>query len=334
MNSNEVNLDEIISNAKKLIAECRNSLYVEGIDTVADIVNMFVNSYGATIPAHTADELHTLIQEAKNTVHDVYVATVETIKEKQCWELIPNVMEMHGFDNGQLKWDILDETSDGSWIRKAFFELYNMIPLDRLYYTTLRVYMADGFNFPYEPIVALAELRPDNYLEHFPEEYKEAEEITIYRASTTLPEEIDRVSHEFSWTTDPYIAMCYYRARTEFNRIPCTIYRARISKSDILAYVSPSSECEVIQYDSVYDVQPISPDILDSIRRLSKTFSHARNEEHGNNPHSGMNLCNELDQYFGHRTPTFNEQMADLAEATRELRNMDKMAARPLWARV
>ena len=99
MNSNEVNLDEIISNAKKLIAECRNSLYVEGIDTVADIVNMFVNSYGATIPAHTADELHTLIQEAKNTVHDVYVATVETIKEKQCWELIPNVMEMQFFSS-------------------------------------------------------------------------------------------------------------------------------------------------------------------------------------------------------------------------------------------
>lgn len=333
MNSNEVKLDEIINSAKEIITECQNSLCVKGIDTVVDTLNMLVNSYGENVPAHKVDELHALIHRAKNTIYDVYTSAVETIKEKQCWELIPDVMEMHGFDDGQLKLTIPGESSDGNWTRKAFFELYDMIPLDRLYRTTLRVYMADGFNFPYEPIVALTELRPDSYLEHFPEEYKEEEEITIYRASTTLPEEIDRVSHEYSWTIDPNIAMCYYRTRTEGNRMACTIYSARILKNDIIAYVSPDSECEVIQYDSVYDVKPISPDVLDSIRRLSSAILHTETKKQGNNPHSGINLCNKLDQYFGRRTSTFVEQMADLAKATRELRHMDEIAARPLWLR-
>lgn len=83
-----------------------------------------------------------------------------------------------------------------------------------------------------------------------PEEYREMEELTVYRAGE---EPIDEAPRRISWTLDESVArffMYEYRARHANH-----LYRARIKTNDVIAYADERNEREIIQHMSVYDVE-------------------------------------------------------------------------------
>ena len=83
-----------------------------------------------------------------------------------------------------------------------------------------------------------------------PEEYRDMEELTVYRAGE---EPIDEAAGRISWTLDESVArffMYEYRARHANH-----LYRAHIRPSDVIAYTDDRSEREIIQHMGVYDVE-------------------------------------------------------------------------------
>lgn len=184
-------------------------------------------------------------------------------------------------------------------LRDVFIKYRHLIPREQLYDVTTQVYVCDGFDFPKEPIIALKEIRPPDYLEDLPDDYKHTDEITVYRASNTPPSQIEKVYEECSWSTDPNIAMRFYRLRRASCGHNPTLYGATIRKENIIAYVSPTSQCEVIQCGGVENVEVLSEGVMKAICDMRNKRIGREQEPKMNNPFSGEALCKEIDEKYG-----------------------------------
>ena len=94
---------------------------------------------------------------------------------------------------------------------------------------------------PIDNISPLRELAKDNIL-------------TIYRG-TNRKEEKPQLS--LSWTTKHYVAERFALHITGYDdglKRPGFIYTASINIDDVIVYIDNTDESEVVQYDSVYDI--------------------------------------------------------------------------------
>lgn len=98
---------------------------------------------------------------------------------------------------------------------------------------------------------ALIEL-PCRGLEELPEEYRDQDQITVYRAGE---EPLDQAADRISWTLDLDKARWF---RDEYIwKHAKHLYQAHIRPCDVIAYSNDREESEVMQYQSVYDVEEI-----------------------------------------------------------------------------
>lgn len=98
---------------------------------------------------------------------------------------------------------------------------------------------------------ALVEL-PCRGLEELPEEYRDQDQITVYRAGE---EPLDQAAGRISWTLDLDRARWF---RDEYIwKHAKHLYQAHIRPCDVIAYSNDREESEVMQYQSVYDVEEI-----------------------------------------------------------------------------
>lgn len=86
-----------------------------------------------------------------------------------------------------------------------------------------------------------------------PEEYRQLDSITVYRAGD---EPIEEAARRISWTLD-FDRACWFLS--EYNgRHAQHLYQADLNTSDVIAYTNERSEAEVLQYMSVYNVMEIA----------------------------------------------------------------------------
>ena len=98
---------------------------------------------------------------------------------------------------------------------------------------------------------ALIEL-PCRGLEELPEEYRDQDQITVYRAGE---EPLYQAAGRISWTLDLDRARWF---RDEYIwKHAKHLYQAHIRPCDVIAYSNDREESEVMQYQSVYDVEEI-----------------------------------------------------------------------------
>lgn len=131
---------------------------------------------------------------------------------------------------------------------------YNaMTPEDR-YYATLDTYTTDGYCFPKRLIIGLKKIKPADYLKELPPEYADKDELTVYRAS--LNEAGRGVQTELSWTIKKEVAEHFQQMNTTKGLSSC-IYKGIIRQKDIIAFSNCREEFEVIQHNSVKDIERI-----------------------------------------------------------------------------
>ena len=133
------------------------------------------------------------------------------------------------------------------WLKENY---YRMAPEDR-YHRTIEIYVDDGYFFPHSYIIGLKRIKPDNYLDGLPEQYKDIDPITVYRASA-MP--ASRLEYEISWTIEKDVAIWFYQRLHPAVR---RLYKATISKGNIIAYTNERGEYEVLQHRGVKNIQAI-----------------------------------------------------------------------------
>ena len=87
-----------------------------------------------------------------------------------------------------------------------------------------------------------------------PEELKQAQEITVYRAGEEPPE---KAKYRISWTTDKTVAEFFLN--TYIGRHATHLYRGKIKPCHIIAYTNDRNEKEIMQYRHVFNIEDISP---------------------------------------------------------------------------
>ena len=92
---------------------------------------------------------------------------------------------------------------------------------------------------------------PKNGKNELPEEYRNKEYITVYRAGE---EPIEKSKYRISWTLDREIAESFLNGRGINANY---LYSGKIKPCDVIAYNDNRSEQEVMQYKKVFDVQLI-----------------------------------------------------------------------------
>lgn len=86
-----------------------------------------------------------------------------------------------------------------------------------------------------------------------PEEYRQLDSITVYRAGD---EPIEEAARRISWTLD--FDRAYWFLHEYNGRHAQHLYRAELNTSDVIAYTDERNEAEVLQYMSVYNVMEIA----------------------------------------------------------------------------
>lgn len=152
------------------------------------------------------------------------------------------------------------------WCRRAFSRCWEYIPQNELYEITKEIYLLHGYNFPRHTITYLKDLRPDDYLFWIPEEIRNAEFLTVYRASLTDNE--DAVRNELSWSLLDSVALDYFDFKSTFSGETGYIYSAKIKPEDVI--FSYLEEMEIVQCGDVYDIQCVNPeDIRTSLKETA-----------------------------------------------------------------
>ena len=93
---------------------------------------------------------------------------------------------------------------------------------------------------------------PANGACELPEEYRNLEELTVYRGGA---EPIEEAAGYLSWTLDESVAR-FFQTRLEAIE-KRNLYSGKIKPRDVIAYTDEREEREVIQYMSVYDIKKI-----------------------------------------------------------------------------
>lgn len=202
----------------------------------------------------TTSELST---PSEQKLQNEFEKRIKEIIETEDWNSITSKFDQHG------KYSSLVAINN---------YLAKYMPDDDLYYALMRAYLRNSTAFCDKDINKMRALRPNNYLEKMPEEYKKQNPLTIYRASVTRPENIQQLQHEYSWAFKYEIAGWYLvngEARTDKTHY---IYRARIDQNDIIAYSSSHGIDEIIQLCGLKDVEHVPIPIDERIKLADNTL--------------------------------------------------------------
>ena len=160
-------------------------------------------------------------------------------------------LAIHYFDTQN--WDALAAVTALSDIamQLVFPWIYVLVPDDRKNDLTLKSYTWGGADqaVVHEVMALLPEYgKPD-----LPDDFDD--EITIYRGCVGGPLE---AAGSISWTLNPEVAKYFKGAHEEVYKTPGSIYRGKIRKDDIAAYIYEMGQSEIIQLGTVYDVEDIT----------------------------------------------------------------------------
>ena len=160
-------------------------------------------------------------------------------------------LAIHYFDTQN--WDALAAVTALSDIamQLVFPWIYVLVPDDRKNDLTLKSYTWGSADqaVVYEAMSMLPEYgKPD-----LPDDFDD--EITIYRGGVGGPLE---AADSISWTLNPEVAKYFKGAHEEVYKTTGFIYRGKIRKDDIAAYIYEMGQSEIIQLGTVYDVEDIT----------------------------------------------------------------------------
>ena len=160
-------------------------------------------------------------------------------------------LAIHYFDTQN--WDALAAVTALSDItmQLVFPWIYVLVPDDRKNDLTLKSYTWGGADqaVVHEAMTLLTKYgKPD-----LPDDF--GDEITIYRGCVGGHLE---AAGSISWTLNPEVAKYFKSAHEEVYKTPGSIYRGKIRKDDIAAYIYEMGQSEIIQLGTVYDVEDIS----------------------------------------------------------------------------
>ena len=160
-------------------------------------------------------------------------------------------LAIHYFDTQN--WDALAAVTALSDItmQLVFPWIYVLVPDDRKNDLTLKSYTWGGADqaVVYEAMTMLPKYgEPD-----LPDDFED--EIVIYRGCVGSPLE---AAGSISWTLNPEVAKYFKGAHEEVYKTPGSIYRGKIRKDDIAAYIYEMGQSEIIQLGTVYDVEDIT----------------------------------------------------------------------------
>lgn len=156
------------------------------------------------------------------------------------------------------------ERSYTQYVIRAYKILRQCVPKEKQYDLFCEYYVTSGFDFPKYLINEVKKFRPKDYLKELPEECQYMNTLTIYRASEVSPLEAydtlinaDEIAKGYSWTISPTVAMKHYLMRKDIGE-KRYLYQGNIDRKDVIAYLSPNAQQEILQYDKVSNIQPIN----------------------------------------------------------------------------
>ena len=160
-------------------------------------------------------------------------------------------LAIHYFDTQN--WDALAAVTVLSDIamQLVFPWIYVLVPDDRKNDLTLMSYTWGGAD--QEVVHEVMALLPEYGEPDLPDDFED--EIVIYRGCVGGP--LDAAS-SISWTLNPEVAKYFKGAHEEVYKTPGSIYRGKIRKDDIAAYIYEMGQSEIIQLGTVYDVEDIT----------------------------------------------------------------------------
>lgn len=91
--------------------------------------------------------------------------------------------------------------------------------------------------------------------EELPEEYRDKEWITVYRAGA---EDVNRAQYKLSWSLSREALKPFIGFKRDILMQDVKIYQAKIRPEDVIAYTNDREEQEVLQYRKVKDIREIA----------------------------------------------------------------------------
>lgn len=238
-------------------------------DKLTETVRAAFNSYGCIFGDNLLGDENTSEQELVNNAN----AFINICNMGEAFKTNPNIFlfnEIVNLINTHKLWELIPmmfgtfNIDDVNWSLKAYKQCKDNIPIDRIWGVLMNIYLLRGYDFPKELIFEALPNRPKNYMDNFPEIYKERNTITVYRACQKIPLKniinyradnsdimANNPQYDLSWTFNPYIAKCFFEMY-ESNGKRCYYCKAEIAKKDIINYFP--FQCEIIQHNSVFNL--------------------------------------------------------------------------------
>ena len=162
-------------------------------------------------------------------------------------------------------WDSFEKTvlSNSGAIQMVFECMFGIVPDERKYNLTLEAYKWGGAKSRdvQRALMALPEYgKPD-----LPDDF--GDEVVVYRGCVG---DAKKAADSFSWTINIEVAKYFRRAQETFFGEPAHIYRGKIRKEDIAAYIIDVGQAEVINLGGVHDVEDITEQVHDERHEQSK----------------------------------------------------------------
>lgn len=201
------------------------------------------------IPARTFHELSEMSPHEMVGIAD----QVGFLKHRQLIYLVQKINQLPMIAEYALngEWEDFSDTVQARYetMPEAFTYFYDDMPEEyrRDFVIGCYIHHGDSVEECREAVTCLRGSGRDD----LPEEYRDLEELTVYRAGE---EPIDEAEEYLSWTLDEKVARWFQcRIPSQYRHL----YRAHIRPSDVIAYTDDREEREVIQYMGVYDVEEI-----------------------------------------------------------------------------
>ena len=138
-----------------------------------------------------------------------------------------------------------------------FDYLFDAIPDDRKYDLTVNAYKWGGATI--KGVQEAMKKLPVYGKPDLPEDFEE--EMTIFRGCIG---DAGKAVASFSWTINLEVAKYFRRAQEKFFGSPAHIYRGRIRREDIAAYIPDLGQAEIVQIGKVTGVEDITDQVFDA----------------------------------------------------------------------
>lgn len=162
--------------------------------------------------------------------------------------LTPKLLEHYHVGNWQ---EFINMTLSCYEVMPIAFCFYDEVPDNMKYSFCTEAYTNHGDSIPAVRKAVRSALKYGQ--PELPEELKNAQEITVYRAGE---EPIDKARYRISWTTDKSVAEFFLSAY--IGRHASHLYKGKIKPEHIICYTNDRKEQEIMQYRHVYDIEDIT----------------------------------------------------------------------------